>query len=85
MQSMGCYTDDEIRAQMKFKPLTDDQRDEIDKRKEEALKAKMPNNGGQLGATSNGKVKYPTTAKSSNQQPSDLGDSKINDALGYES
>lgn len=89
MESMGRFTDDEIRAQMKFKPLTDDQKKEIEERKQQAAELKksttLPNNGGQLGATSTGDVKYPTTSHSANTQPTDSGQSKINDALGYES
>ena len=88
MYAMGTFTDDEIRAQMKFKPLTNDQKAEIKKRNDMMAANKQKsviNNGGQSGATSDGNVKYPTTPQSANQQPSDLGDSKINDALGYES
>lgn len=85
MQSMGKFTDDEIRDMMKYKPLTDEQKKELEERRETENESKLPNNGGQLGATSNGKIIYPTTPESSNQQPTDGAQSKINDALGYES
>ena len=85
MQSMGKFTDDEIRDMMKYKPLTDEQKKELEERRETENESKLPNNGGQLGATSNGKIIYPTTPESSNQQPTDGAKSKINDALGYES
>jgi len=85
MVSMGRFTDDEIRDMMKYKPLTDEQKEELEKRREVENESKLPNNGGQLGATSNGKIIYPTTPESSNQQPTDGAQSKINDALGYES
>ena len=79
------FTDDEIRDMMKYKPLTDEQKEELEERRESEKESKLPNNGGQLGATSDGKTIYPTTPESSNQQPTDGAQSKINDALGYES
>ena len=82
MDSVGCFTDDEIRARMKYKPLTNEQKTEIEKRKITSVKV---NNGGESGATSTGAVKYPSTPQSANQQPTDGAQSKINDALGYES
>ena len=80
MYSLGCFTQDEIRQKMGYKPLTkDQQKDLLDA---EIKKAEVSiNNGGQLGAQSDGTTKYPTTPKSAEQQPTDSAQAKINKAL----
>ena len=86
MKALGCFTDDEIRAKVKAKPLTDEQKEELEEKQEKLAELKQPkiNNGGELGATSTGDVKYPTSSHSANKQPTDSGQAVINKALKNE-
>lgn len=89
MHALDAFTEDEIREKMGYKPLTKEQKAEIEKRKEsnESIdndndNGETPiNNGGQLGAQENGTVNYPTTSHSAMSQPTDNPTSKINKAL----
>lgn len=87
MDSMDKFTDDEVRERMKYPPLTDEQKKEIEERRQKAVDAKNAeklkslDNGGANGATSDGKVAYPTTVHSADTQPTNSAQSKLNDAL----
>ena len=87
MDSMGKFTNDEVRARMNYAPLTAEQKSEIEKREQKAIdvvnasKLKTLDNGGANGATSDGKVTYPTTVHSQDKQGTNSAESKLNDAL----
>lgn len=81
MKSLGVFTEDEIREKLGYKPLTNEQRKSLVVDNKEI----KSNHGGELGASSDGNVRYPTTEHSSFTQETDGAQSKVNDALGYES
>jgi len=83
MKALGCFTDDEIRAKVKAKPLTEEQKRELEEKQEKMGEIKQPkiNAGGEQGLTSTGDVKYRTTPHSASKQPTDSGQAIINKAL----
>ena len=83
MKALGCFTDDEIRAKVKAKPLTDEQKEELEEKQQKAAELKQPkiNNGGEQGLTSTGDIIYKTTPHSASKQPTDSGQAVINKAL----
>lgn len=83
MKALGCFTDDEIRAKVKAKPLTDEQKEELEEKQEKLAELKQPkiNNGGEQGLTSTGDINYKTTPHSAQKQPTDSGQAIINKAL----
>lgn len=86
MKDLGVFTDDEIRAKVKYKPLTEEQRNSgriintqqpKSSQTEERMSTRMMNSNS-LGINSNGTVNYPTSPQSSTQQSTDSGQAVIN-------